>query len=529
MQTGLKNHLAWIYTLKIMLVLIIFSISKREGFAYNNITNPQDAISDDLLATFGEQTGHPFSMERVIKAYNSLSDDMRSGINASDIQPTHKYIRFMPCSEDQMWSIEKRSDLNLYPYPLDCESTEGFVGINNPFILNGYPQYWCIVDYQYPLSTLECPYEEESELWFPSDDCLSNPAISSILNTLWSNSHANGQRGEVRGINAYVPSGSVRYVDDSLGHTPLSGMEVQAFDSVDSYSALTNNSGYFSMSGVSFSGDFRYRIKFRRSDFSFHHETNLTSIEFLSDWTHSSLNKFFTGVYAKYSVIFQAAEYFYYSQTELPTPPLNTLWNACLRIRFFPDDSDPEGVSFFYRTGAFYYERPCIDIYGCSPDNNIQQSSQLYAAAMHELGHAMHYGMDRQLFDSIELWVQESVANGVEYFFTLSRYPDCGYYDYFANFSVNYYTAIVRDLCDGMKHVYCIYRYNPGTQTITPHYSAYEDEVNSTYTVPEVIEAVRTCTTPQQWNYRIYQLYHGPGEELSKAFTYWFEYCYSPD
>ena len=522
MQTRLKNHLAWIHTLKIMLVLIIISISKREGFAYNNITTPQDAISDDLLATFGEQTGHPFSMDRVMKAYNSLPGDMRSGISESDIQPTHKYVRFMPASEEQMWSIEKRSELNLYPYPLDCEITEGFVGINNPFLLNGLPQYWCIVDLQYPLDNMGCPYEIESELWYPKDNRSTNPAISFLVSSLLSSSTNNGFVGGTREATLYYLNGSIKYWDDTLLTTPISGIEVEVFDHANnSYSSLTDDNGVYYLSECYFDDVFRFRIKFSRHDFSFHYETNLTSIEYLSNWTQSSINLVFMGSNAKYAAIFQAAEHYYYSQTEVPTPPLNTLWTARLKIRFFPNDSDPDGAAlgYFYRTGVSYYERPCIDIYGKYSNNASAESVELFSTTTHELAHAMHYSMDKNLFDSIENNVKESVATGIEYFFTLARYPTL-----IKNFCIGMYTAIIRDLCDGAKTVVCTLKYDTQLESIVDCYATYYDDVNSYYSLSETIEAVRTCVTFQQWNNRIYQLYHGPGEELYNAFDFWFEY-----
>ena len=500
-----------------------------KGVRSSNASNRQDSpssIDDNLLATFGEQMGHPFSIERVVGAFRSLSNEVRSGARESDICSTHKYVRFMPSSENELWEIKKREDLIIYPYPLDCEITEGIVGINNPFLKNGFPQYWCIVEMNYPLEEIICPFALESELWCPSESHLPDVVVSAICHQLLLDSQGfYADNMNDRGTTSYVPGGSVRYVDSILGMKPISGMEVEAFNTWHNYGAVSNSYGYFSMGGHSFSGDFRYRFKFSRSDFALRDENNTTDLEYVTGYTHAVISRFFTGDNAKYSAVFQAAEFYYYEQTDVPTPPLNGLWSACLRLFVHPNsmyagEGQMGACSEFSVTNEVLslWHRPIIDVYGLHRSGEIMGSDELYGATIHELGHAMHFEMNHSLFSSIEYRVKESVASGIEWFFTLPRYP--GYDN--LDFAVNADTGIIRDLCDGIKPVSCYWLYD--NNEFINHYAEYYDEINSSFTISEVIDAVQTCVSPQEWNNRLYTLGHIPGEELHNAFAFWFNY-----
>ena len=485
----------------------------------------QDSLFDDgatiPIAKFGPQTGHPLSIERVLSAYDQLSEDSRYGVARSQLTPTHRYVRFMPSSEEQMWNIQKNDVLDLYSYPLDCEISEGFVGIVNPFLLNGFPQFWCIVSNDVFLDSKDCPFVIESLLWIPDNlfsenrsDCFPQKFISSIMSVLLPGYYIE------EGVTRLSPFGIIRYMDTYLGQTPIEGITVQAFNFWQSYSALTNHNGYFYMSGASFNGDYRFRVKFSRSDFVIRHDDSNTDLEFVSSIT-PSIYQNFTGDYAKYSVVFQAAEHMYYKQTDIPQPPLSSFWNTRLRIRVFADSFDPNAVGRFHSPEWYeFFQGPRIDIYGLFDVGDPLTSDQLYGTAIHELGHAIHYGLNGSLYDSIQRRVKESFANGIELFYALQRYSD---YD-FDYYSVELYTGIMRDIMDECKFVHCYNYYDRVTNTTTTLTQSYYDDIYYGLTIAQLVESVRTCTSPQQWFNRIYQLYHLPGEELSNAFDFWFDF-----
>lgn len=487
------------------------------------------------LATFGEQTGHPFSIENVRKAYENLPIETRSGIDIDQINPTHKYICFVPTSDEEMESVQKRRDLDIYQYPLDCEITEGFVGIDNPFLVNGYPRYWCVVTTDYPLDSVGCPFEVESELWMPYD--LGNVEVKSLENSFElslieelcsSQGLASPFSYETRASNRYYPSGYVKYVDTELSFVGIEGMVVEAYTFWHNYKATSLSSGALDYGGEYFNGSFRYRIKFKRDDFAIRKEENNSDLEYVTNKVTTPLTQVFSGEYAKYCVVFQAAQRFYYQPIDIPRPPENGFWEACLRIKVFPNTSNGETQGTHEIEGRWILaDRPLINVWGYSSDGE-NTSDVIYGITIHELAHAMHYNMDKDLYSSIETRVIESVAFGIQCYLTDQRYALYSADNADRYRVINKYTEIMKDLSDGIKIVECNNAVdNNGNYIYSGFLRSYYDKISSTYTIPELTEAVRTCTTPQEWHSRILSLYPGRvttalSLNLNTAFSFWF-------
>ena len=82
----------------------------------------------------------------------------------------------------------------------------------------------------------------------------------------------------------------------------------------------------------------------------------------------------------------------------------------------------------------------------------------------------------------------------------------------------------MRDLVDEEKTVTCYYHYYDGIDDPLEGTTSYDDTVNQVYSYPELVEAVKTCTTPNQWFNRIYSLYHRlTGQDLYTPFSFWFD------
>jgi hypothetical protein len=222
------------------------------------------------------------------------------------------------------------------------------------------------------------------------------------------------------------------------------------------------------------------------------------------------LNRTFTGESAKYSVIFQAAQRYYYQENEgIPRPPMNGTWKACLRFHVY-DFSDEEGRgigAFTFDKRDLLVERPVVLIWEYSGTYELS-SDELYGAAIHELTHAMHFNMDTDLYGSIEKRVKESFAFGLQYYLTTQRYSD-----YWANHrddycTINQYADIMRDLADGDKMVSCSEAVdNDGNKVPSGFPTMYHDKISYAFTIPELVETVKTCKTPQDWYTRILTLY----------------------
>ena len=502
-----------------LLLLLVVGCS-RESVEFPEISElapDVDLYQPGRLATFGEQTGHPFSMENVLKAYGNLPVETRAAFSADQIAPTHKYVRFVPTCDDEADAVLSHTELDIYQYPLDCEITEGFVGIDNPFAVNGFPQYWTVVPADCPLDQFDCPYEVESDLWMP--EYLEEAPVRSsewrfdfeLLDELCrEQGMVNPVSPDTKGSTKYYPEGYVKYSDTELGIVGIEGMVVEAYTFWHNYKATSTSTGYLNYGSASFKGDFKYRIKFSRDDFAIRVGNEKSDLEYVTDNTYSALNRTFTGESAKYSVIFQAAQRYYYQENEgIPRPPMNGTWKACLRFHVY-DFSDEEGRgigAFTFDKRDLLVERPVVLIWEYSGTYELS-SDELYGAAIHELTHAMHFNMDTDLYGSIEKRVKESFAFGLQYYLTTQRYSD-----YWANHrddycTINQYADIMRDLADGDKMVSCSEAVdNDGNKVPSGFPTMYHDKISYAFTIPELVETVKTCKTPQDWYTRILTLY----------------------
>lgn len=448
--------------ISVLFVLTAF-ISCTKEFEKGDFSVPEVEPSGFVLATFGPQTGHPFSMENVLKAYGNLPSETRASFSGETIYPTHIYVRFMPSTEEELWNVKQRKDLDVYQYPLDCEVTEGFVGIDNPFLLNGFPQLWAVVSEDYSINEIGCPYEIESELWMPDLDSIKVRSQSSVdihdfyedlMEELCYEQNLTDEcsGSATRSSSTYYPGGILKYVDTSFGETAVYGMEVEAYTFWHNYKTTSLVSGYLYFGGKSFSGSFRYRAKFSLNDFAIRNGYSKSDLEYVTDKTTKGFNKTFSGEYSKYCVVFAAAHRYYYQSLSIPRPPMNGFWKACLRIHVFPNDSGDSLGNYSTDERGFLADRAEIEVYGHGSSSE-RSSDELYATTIHELTHAMHYNINKDLYYSIEKSVKESLARGIQLYLTQIRYPSYSMHNGYYN--INRYTGFMRDLTDSRKNVNC--------------------------------------------------------------------------
>ncbi|MBR5905894.1 MAG: hypothetical protein IKZ51_05500 [Bacteroidales bacterium] len=516
------------------LFLLLFVVGYSFVSLYAIECSPASRTDTMPIATFGKQTGHPFAIEKVKSVLSSLPIQEVQGVNIDSIRVTHHYVRFMPSSREEMESIQLRKDLNLYQYPLDCVVSEGFVGISNPFLLNGFPQFWAIVPIAFNFKDINCPFAIESELWCPSFLCdnlktnieqtIPQRIEQTIYDIICSSSieMESSQDVDHRGTTSYSPGGYVRYQDTVFGACGVQGMEVEAYNFWNHYTDYSNVNGHVSFGTHTFNGSFRYRLKFTRDDFSLKNENDSSDIEYVTDSGTCTLSVLFSGDYAKYAAVFHAAQRYYYQPIDIPRPPISSFWLARVWIHVHPNDAHPQGWHGYYHTdyGTFLWvDRPTIHIYGKDKNGDYLGSSVIYGATIHELTHAMHFGLDPDLYPSIQPRVQESLARGIQLYLTTERYPN-----FVVGYNINRYTAIMRDLVDEAKNVSCDHYYYETTGSTTIDTVSYYDNVNERYTYAELVEAVKTCTTPYQWFSRVYSLYNRvPGPVLYPPFKFWFD------
>jgi len=525
--------------LKLFLTVVImsgllWSCDKIDEMRLNEVLGVNPTEEGGCLemkeATFGPQTGHPFAMDNVIKAFRQLDTKVQGSITEEEILPTDMYVRFMPANEKEQDLVKSIPEVEVYQYPLDCEVTSGFVGANNPYMLDGFPQYWCIVPVDFDFSEVACAYEIESWLWKPS--FLEEPETKgsendferALYEELCLEQGIEMELPVATKATKYYPSGYVKYEDTELGVVGIEGMEVDAFNFWHNYKAYSTNTGYLNYGGHYFTSSYKYRVKFEREHFAVKNDGEHVDMEFVTELTTSIINQFFTGIYARYSVLFQAAERYYFQDIDIPRPPYNGTWQTCLRICVYPHMADMSGQGLVGKFSVYEQpilaDRPLVYIWD-KDQNGYRRSDEYYTTAIHELTHAMHFGFDPQAYKTIDLGLQESLSRGVERYLTQQRYSVDNQPE--GDYDRGRYTGIMRDLTDGEKNVVCNVKYNGNGPVFSP--KSYHDSIDSAYTFAELIEAIKTCNTPLEWKTRIKDLYPGRVSDiyLDNAFNFWFE------
>lgn len=145
------------------LLLILLSACQKD--ILTTINSPSnDKISYEEVglpyAVIGEKQDNPLEINNVISAFNQLPASTKDGVNAADINPTHKYIAFTPSNDDEYYALDDidEDEVTLSAYPLDYDVTDGLIVPDERFVKNGYSYRWAYVPVDYDLSTIQCPY-----------------------------------------------------------------------------------------------------------------------------------------------------------------------------------------------------------------------------------------------------------------------------------------------------------------------------------------------------------------------------------
>lgn len=161
-----------------------------------------------------------------------------------------------------------------------------------------------------------------------------------------------------------------------------------------------------------------------------------------------------------------------------------------MKIRAYLENVSDEGSLGTHNSGwrAFGLHSP-IKIYSYN-----RQSRDTYSTVIHELAHASHWEMDRNVFRNTDTKVKESWAAGVEWSLTRLIYPN-----YSRGYNVTY-TGVVVDMIDSIG----------GTDQVTG------------YTIRQIEDALNGKTTWNSWRDNIINTIENDTEEnLATLFDRW--------
>lgn len=416
------------------------------------------------------------------------------------LEPTHKYVKFMPQNRHQFDFLNDK-------YALFNFNIDSLTDINGEVLLstNSKSEFYSYVDYNDVL-TDSIPYEIIKTIFDPlsSEEFQSN---TSLANDIILEAYSLAGYDQTRSSTPWRPSGTIRVWDDiAQDYVPIEGVTVYVGNSsiINPTPCVTNADGFFE-SNVTFVDDVRYIVQWK--------DTPKWSIKFgdiepaitisSSIRYELSLNIDDDNIGAfNAATIFRAARYYWYEAPQEGLTPPNS--QSPIRISCYDEAYDEE----YNAIGLFWpYDReddePNIEIW-CK--NKTTHKNM--ATTFHELGHATHYAsIGYSNFNSNDMSdvIIESWAN-----FTKSYLLD-RYYEYLEITLDTFFSEGVHQTHSWCDNTSCYimdkpddyncqnWIYNPSSSTIhyTPLFIDILDDFNQYYwytsVYPNSYNASRVC------------------------------------
>lgn len=264
----------------VLLSLAIFSCEKYEDKDVNEEIYKSSRKSE--FVKLGKKLENAYSVSNFTEAYkiyNELTNNDSNYLRVASINATHKYIKFMPQTEDELVildSISKGNNIILSEYPLDYEILEDGSAYNDPSYVGDeqFKPLYAVVPINYNINVNNQILEEVHE---PTEDEFDVETIAlSIAN--WQQDLIADFGTEVtldnvqnfignneRASRKFTPNGFVRvFVYDNGSHEGLMNAKINVGRGIWWHSTLTNSDGYF-VANKSYRGKVRVRSAWRNT------------------------------------------------------------------------------------------------------------------------------------------------------------------------------------------------------------------------------------------------------------------------
>lgn len=229
----------------------------------------------DINISLGAKLENPYSVTNMRIAYND--DTIRpklaaAGIDEEDINTTHFYVKFQPDNEEELQLLKQRyANYDIYEYPLDYEIS-GRISYHDPSLPDTVPTYQYMSIDSLSWNTISRPenvdFEILERLYIPDEDIdietsartlasstmTYEEAIEALVNkslALTGNLEDEeiDENGTMGSNTKWYPSGRITAYDDIVdGQVPLKGVKVRARRWFTTYTAITDENGYFACS-----------------------------------------------------------------------------------------------------------------------------------------------------------------------------------------------------------------------------------------------------------------------------------------
>lgn len=521
----------------LFLMIILFSCEKKE---FSNVADLEDTTSEIItitpdfnqVAVIGAKQPNPYRLENMQIAYENLSPETRTGSTVTDIQATHKYVKFLPSCEADLIALQKDESLFYYLYPLDHDVSDGRLDVDPNFSINGFQHRWAYVPIDKDLSHIDCPYEVLYTIVSPEDVSVRATSLSTeLLRAVEYESHRLcGMELEMIAqtrATRVTPSGRITFWDETKGiQRGCKGMSVWANRLTHESYGHCDEDGNFTCND-SFLYKWTYHVYFSRTDFEIRKDDSTSEIVYKFSGYKSALNlDYGAGTNESYyaSILRAACRYYYFDIDGLRRPPMKSDNSAKLIIKAYVG-SDPDGFAigaYYTKDRWIFSDRPIVMVYRKGSTGVDRAHIDIYGTTIHELTHAVHWRMGKDTFDATSRLVKETLARGIQWYLTKDEDST-----YFVDYYRQSYTGLIHDLVDGYKiresSFYASYVDDElsGWTGVNSANKSYYDHVDG-YDIVDVENAVVGAKTWAEWQNNLLNNYsHADENYVSNAFAFW--------
>ena len=223
----------------VAIVSLLFAACREELLITEADTPTQEqpiALKNGEATVLGKKLPNPYTVENMNKAYNKLHGNSRT---TQQLEASHRYVRFLPRTNEEVAELVADSTLSLYQHPLDYEVVSEGNYYQDPDLPKGaLMTFYTVVEANHRFH-YQARHELLAELYLPdeNDEELENEAY-----------RQKGMKPLPSSENArrYNPSGWIHVEDNTLGrNVPLRNAHVRIKRLFRIENVRTNASGYW--------------------------------------------------------------------------------------------------------------------------------------------------------------------------------------------------------------------------------------------------------------------------------------------
>ncbi|MCQ2959451.1 MAG: hypothetical protein MJ198_04595 [Bacteroidales bacterium] len=437
----------------LILFVLIFCASCQKK---DDVQRKKDC-KESVEIKLGKQINDPYRLENMQQAYDNLYGDLLK----TQLQPTHKYVRFLPSNETEWGILKSDTTLILYDFPLDFEVIEGSGTFHDKEILDSCITWQYTVvpyDYVFPNVYHELMYEVFIPEQIEEDlKCIdfSSYKIEEEAYRLTGNAEENSLQLK---SSRWNPSGRITVEDNIKGIIGVPGASVHTRWCTNIKTCLTDENGYFSQP-YAFLYCVNYSIKWERNDF------DIRSGDYGQAWYNGPKMKSSWELHIKkdclswmYAHIHRAAVTYYYNNTRygLSAPPRcgGILSQQKLHIGAKSKIGRSKYLDF-----KKIIQSSQIAIYGYKKKNAKQEyewyaSNEIFSTTIHELAHASHWYMGYSTLQYCIDYITSSSLIAESWASCVEWYVSKDVYGYQEDIRLNMQREKVEDMFDGYTSLF---------------------------------------------------------------------------